>query len=150
MGKRSRCTPSRETSAELPPLLAREAILSISSKKIIPVCSVRRMAFWLILSLSTSRSASSLRRYSKASGTRTIFFSLLPGNILAMASCMEFCISSIPGAEKISTEGVCLLTCISISTLRSLSSPRRSISRKRSLVLDGPDEVGEVADPWGW
>ena len=135
MGSRSRCTPSRDTSGAPEPAPPREAILSISSRKMMPDCSVRRMAFSVTLSWSTSRSASSRLRYSSASGTfirRGCFFL---GKNFEKASCRELCISSMLEAENISTVGAPPWADTANSTVRSSSSPRRSISRNRSRVV---------------
>ena len=57
MGRRSRCTPSRETSGPWAP--SRPAILSSSSRKTMPESSTRRMAWLTASSTSTSFWASS-------------------------------------------------------------------------------------------
>ena len=68
IGSRSRCTPSRETSGPWPPV-SRPAILSISSMKMMPACSARRIASFCSRSRSISLVASSSVSTSSASGT---------------------------------------------------------------------------------
>ncbi len=63
----SRCTPSREMSGPWPP--SRPAILSISSRKMMPDFSTRSTATRFTWSMSISRCSSSCTRYSKASLT---------------------------------------------------------------------------------
>ena len=57
-GSRSRCTPSRDTSAPMRPLSEREQTLSISSRNTMPSFSTLRMASCTIWSWSSSLSPS--------------------------------------------------------------------------------------------
>ena len=79
MGRMSRCTPSLETST--PPRLPLPAILSISSIKMMPSFSARRIASAFTASSSTSFSASSARKISFASLTVSLRFFFFCGNI---------------------------------------------------------------------
>jgi hypothetical protein len=76
IGSRSRWTPSRETSGPAPP--RSPAILSISSRKTIPLSSARSSASLITSSMLTSLSSSSWSRMRRASATvtcrRLVFF----------------------------------------------------------------------------
>ena len=124
-GSRSRCTPSRETSA--PMVSGAPAILSISSMKTMPFCSAfrqrARLELFLVEHLGASSSVSSLQRIAHLE--------------LARAACARrpcsgtplqlLVISSMPGGAMISTPTGTARSSISIS--RSSSSPSRSILR---------------------
>ena len=71
-GRRSRCTPSLETSAPL--VSPRLQTLSISSRNTIPFCSAASTAILLISSSLTSLAASSSLRCLRASATVTFLF----------------------------------------------------------------------------
>ncbi len=75
-GNRSRCTPSRDTSAP-PPLSARFATLSISSIKTIPFCSAFSTARVLISSSLSNLPASSSRITFRALSIRILLVFLL-------------------------------------------------------------------------
>ena len=81
IGRRSRCTPSRETSG--PPACAARspAILSISSRKMIPIFSTRSSASAVMSSRSTSFSISCSYSVRRASETLTVRFFLRLGII---------------------------------------------------------------------
>src|SRR6056297_350556 len=74
MGRRSRCTPSRDISGPLPPPPSLPVTLSISSRKIIPDCSTFSIASLTTFSISTRRWASSWTSSSMASETLTFRF----------------------------------------------------------------------------
>ena len=133
MGNKSLCTPSRDTSGPWVPFLP--AILSISSRKIIPDCSTRAMASLMTLSISTSPWASSCAIISRASGTFTRRRLVDLGNIPPSISLKLMPISSIPTLEKISTMGM-LRSATSRSTYRLSSLPLRNMLRSFSLVED--------------
>ena len=126
MGKRSRCTPSLDTSGPWPPFLP--AILSISSRKMMPLCSTFSMASLTTRSMSTRFWASSSARVLRASLTLTLRRFLFLGMILPSMSRRLIPISSMPLAEKISTMGM-FFSDTSRSTKRSSSLPFLSISR---------------------
>ena len=150
MGRMSRWTPSRETSGPWPP--SRLAILSISSMKMMPLCSVRSRARALTFSMSTSFSASDCMSISRASATfirrRLVFL----GKRLPNISLMLMPISSVPWGVKISIIGILLLW-VSTSTERSLSSPLRSSLRSfsrvdsRASVISCPGSPSAVLSP---
>ena len=126
-GNRSRCTPSRDTSAPPLPSLRRQT-LSISSRKTIPFCSAASTALAFIFSSLTSLLASSSCNCFNASTTVTLRVEVLPWPILLNIPCSWLVISSIPGGAIISTPaGICLS---SISISLSLSAPSRSFLRK--------------------
>ena len=121
-GSKSRWTPARDTSAPCTP--PRAAILSISSKKTIPFCSILVMAFCLSSSSLTRREASSSMSIFIASPILSLrdFFRPFPNpeNIDLICSV----ISSMPGGAIISICG--RVSANSISTSRSSSAPSRN------------------------
>ena len=94
-GKRSRCTPSRDTSA--PDLSERAHTLSISSRKTIPLSSTDFFASLMIKSLSINLSDSSLTNISYEFAT-DIFFFLVLGPIAFPSMSFKFIIP-IPEPE---------------------------------------------------
>ena len=100
-GSRSRCTPSRETSA--PAVSCRRAILSISSRNTMPFCSALRSAWTLSSSSLTSFAASSSVSSLNASRTlsRRERVRLPPRFENMPCSCWDS--SSMPGGAMIST-----------------------------------------------
>ena len=131
-GSRSRCTPSRDTSAP-PPLSPRLLTLSISSIKTIPFCSTASMARPLSSSSLTILAASSSRTSLSASFTLRVrdFFLSLPR--FENMFCSWLVISSIPGGVMISTPIGASETSISMSL--SSSSPSRRRLRNSWRVL---------------
>ena len=129
-GSRSRCTPSRDTSA--PPTSPRLATLSISSIKIMPVCSAAATAWLFRSSRSISLAASSSASNFSASRTDTLR-GLPPCLRLANMPCSCWVISSMPGGAMMSTLAVGAFT--STSTSRSSRSPSRSFFRRICRVL---------------
>mmetsp|Transcript_66394 Transcript_66394/g.182115 ORF Transcript_66394/g.182115 Transcript_66394/m.182115 type:complete len:279 (-) Transcript_66394:121-957(-) len=133
-GSRSRCTPSEEASAE-PRKSPREQILSISSMKTMPSCSVRVTACRLISSSEMSFSLSSSVRMGTESLSSISRFSLLgrPGIILSNLRMISFignwlpplCGSLGPPLRSVGT---------SISMRRSSRWPMRSSLRKASRL----------------
>ena len=119
IGKMSLWTPSRLTS--WPWLSPWTAILSISSIKIIPLCSTRRFASSETLSWSIIFSKVSSVRIFLASFTVTERFLL-------------FCKSSIEPPAIISMLGILFWRWTTISISRSSSFPSRNIWRNFSLV----------------
>ena len=142
-GSRSRCTPSRETSA--PAVSWRRAILSISSMNTMPFCSAFASAWVLSSSSFTSFAASSSVRSLKASRTLSLRVRVrLPPRFENMpCSCCES--SSIPGGAMISTPTGTARSSTSIS--RSSSWPSRSILRKRCRVSPSRGGSGSVPKP---
>ena len=133
-GSRSRCTPSRETSAPMRP--SRPAILSISSRKTMPFCSTDLIDSSTNWSLSSSLSDSSLIRMSWDSDTVTRRVLVRPPPILPKISPIEIAPICAPGMPGISNSGMPPpADCTSISISLSLSSPARSRLRKESLVV---------------
>ncbi|MCY1351694.1 hypothetical protein D9M69_379690 [compost metagenome] len=122
-GSRSRCTPSRETSA--PPTLPRLATLSISSMKTIPFCSTASRAAALSSSSLTRRAASSSRTSFMASLTFSLRVLRLPLPRLEKRFCSWLVISSMPGGAMISTPAGASATSMSISLSSSWPSRRR-------------------------
>ena len=119
-GSRSRCTPSRETSA--PMVSCRRAILSISSMNTIPFCSALSSARPLSSSSLISFAASSSTMIFSASRTFTRRVRVRAPPSPERTDCSCCCISSMPGGAMISTPAGSART--SIST--SLSSIRRA------------------------
>jgi len=131
MGKRSRCTPSRETSGPCPPPDSRPATLSSSSMKMMPSCSARRIASFVTASMSMSLADSSSASASSASGT--VSLRRLVRRFCGIMFCRLSTISSIPVPEKMSTKDL-LASLVSISTMRSSSLPSRRRRRSCSRV----------------
>ncbi len=102
-GSKSRCTPSRLTSGPRP--CSRPAILSISSRKMMPSCSTLARASETTRSMSMSLPASSLVSISMASGTLTLRRLVCLGSSPLSMSFKLTSRSSSPLAEKISTMG---------------------------------------------
>ena len=133
MGKISRWTPSRDTSGELPPPWP--AILSISSKKMIPLCSTRSTASLITSSISMSFSASSSENTLRASDTfiRWVFF--LGGITELSISWIFDDISSIPSGPITWSMGIdCDFAFILIMRLSKSPASNRifNFSRVRS------------------
>ena len=124
-GSRSRCTPSRETSA--PWYSERRATLSISSRNTMPFCSTASSARRLSSSSSTSFAASSSWAIFSAARTLRRRVLLRPGARFANMPCSWLVISSMPGGAMISTPTGAAVSSMSIS--RSSSSPSRSFLR---------------------
>ncbi len=131
IGRRSRWTPSRETSG--PWVLSRPAILSISSRNTMPADSARRTASRATWSWSTSRDSSSCCRISRASGTvtvrRLVRLPKRPGSMSLIATS----ISSAPWLPRIWKVGIAR-SGTSTSTVRASSCPARSCARSFSRV----------------
>ena len=138
IGRRSRCTPSRETSGPCPP--SRPAILSISSMKMIPAFWARSSASRVTRSMSTRRPASSSVSSSSASFTLSFRFrflapppSMLMSGLLPswlIMSLRPCAMSSMPGA-MMGMKGM-LFSATSTSTSSSSSVPARSCARALS------------------
>src|SRR3569833_2460178 len=124
-GKRSRCTPSRDTSG--PPCSPRLTILSISSRNTMPFCSTLYSARVLRSSSLTSLPASSSAISLSASFTRRRRRLVRAPAIFWNRPCNWLVISSMPGGAMISTPTGAMLTSISISL--SSSSPWRNFLR---------------------
>ncbi len=131
IGRRSRWTPSRLTSGPRPP--SRPAILSTSSRKMMPECSTRSMARRATWSISTRRFSSSSIRNSRASLIFTRRFLDLPPQRPGIRSWMWMPISSTPALEKTSKGGA-IFSLTSSSSVRSSSRPSRSCFRSFSRV----------------
>src|SRR6267142_362152 len=131
MGRMSRCTPSRETSGPWPD--SRPATLSISSIKMMPICSARSTATRVTWSMSSSLFSSSWIKYSKASATLILRFFFCWPNIPESMSLILTSISSTPWLEMISNEGM-VRSRTSRSTMRWSSLPSRSCRRSFSRV----------------
>ena len=154
-GSKSLCTPSRETS---PPALSVLAeILSISSKKTIPLFSVDIFAALIILSCSINLSDSSLIKMSWDSFTDIFFFfSLFPIDlpIISPMLIMPTFAPGIPGISKEVLFDPLSLTAISISL--SSKSPLRSLFLKLSLVAKlaflptSASKTFSSANFWAW
>ena len=141
-GRRSRCTPSRETSD--PWYSLRRATLSSSSMKTMAFSSVSRSARALSSSSSTSFAASSSARSRIASFTGTDRVRARPDPRFWNSPWSWLVISSMPGGAMISTPIWGVFT--SISTSRSSSFPSRSIARNFSRVSE-PDEAPSLRSP---
>ena len=122
IGKISRCTPSRDTSA--PWELPLPAILSISSMNTIPSFSARYNASAFIASSSTSLEDSSPKTIWNASFTANLRFFFFGGSISPKILPIE--IAAPPG---ISSMG-CVTSSTSISITKLSYSPRRKPSNK--------------------
>ena len=131
MGRRSRCTPCRETSGPCPP--SRPAILSSSSRKMMPEFSTRTMACTTASSASTSFWASSCSRSRRASPILSRRRRVRPGRIWDSMSLRLMPTSSIPCPEKTWSIGFDWSD-TSISMTRSSSLPARSWARSFSRV----------------
>ncbi len=145
-GSRSRCTPCRETSA--PAASERAAILSISSRKTMPLFSTLASARVFSSSSLTSFAASSSTSSLKASRTRSLRVRRRPWPALANIDWICCVSSSIPGGAITSICGAGWARSISISV--SSSRPSRSFLRNfcRAVgfarLLHG--DVDQVAD----
>ena len=131
MGRMSRCTPSRLTSGPWP--LSRPAILSISSRKMMPLCSTRSSAVLVTWSMSIRRCSSSAIKYSKASLTFIFRFLVRWPKMLGSMSLKLTSMSSMPWLLMISNEGM-FFSRTSSSTVRSSSLPSRSCWRSLSRL----------------
>ncbi len=131
MGSRSRWTPSRETSG--PCVDSRPAILSNSSRKMMPEFSTRWMAWLTASSMSTSFWASSWTSRRRPSATLTRRRRVRPGMKLASMSLRLIPTSSMPWPEKISSMGPPWVW-TSISIRRSSSLPAFSWALSFSRV----------------
>ncbi len=153
-GKRSRCTPPRDTSGPPPPVWLMPcgpATLSISSMKTMPADCTRSRASRVTVSWSTRRAASSCSRTVRASGSRSLrFFVFLPNGRLESMSCRLSPISSSPWLPK-----TCMVAVprseTSTSTVRSSRPPARNIPRSFSRVPSrrGSPTANPVAPPEG-
>ncbi len=103
IGRRSRCTPSRETSG--PRVPSRPAILSSSSRKMIPEFSTRWIAWLTASSTSTSFWASSWARSRRASFTLTRRRRVRPGMRFDSMSFRLMPTSSMPWPVNTSSIG---------------------------------------------
>ena len=131
-GNKSLWTPSLETS---PPTLSVLAeILSISSKKTIPLFSVEFFADFIILSCSINLSDSSFIKISWDSFTVIFFFLGLFPIFLPSISPIFIIPTFAPGIPGISNEGILLVSLIAISISLSSKSPFLSLFLKLSLV----------------
>ena len=139
-GSRSRCTPSRETSAPIASL--RRATLSISSMKTMPVCSTAETASALSSSSLMSLNASSSRSRRSASRTFRRMVRLRVPPMLESIPCSWLVSSSMPGGETISkpTE----MAAVSMVTSLSSRSPSRSFLRItwRVVLVSRPPSSG--------
>ena len=132
IGRRSRCTPWRETSA--PCVSERDAILSISSRNTMPFCSAAASAFALTSSSLRRRAASSSVSCFIASATVILRSFLRPPPICWNMPWIWVVSSSMPGGAMIS---ICAgSTDTSTSTSRSSSAPSRSILRNFCRVAE--------------
>src|SRR5579884_600763 len=132
MGRRSRCTPSRETSG--PTVPRSPAILSISSMKITPWFSTRSSASFTTSSMSTSFFSSSSIRMRRASWRCTVRRFLRLGSISCSHSMKLKSGPSMPGGGCIISSIGKLCCWTSTSTSRSSSLPSRSCWRSFSRV----------------
>ena len=103
-GRRSRWTPSRLTSA--PMRSERAQILSISSRKTMPLFSTFLIASCTIMSLSISLSDSSLKRMSKQSRTVTLRGLVRVPKALPSMSERLIMPTWLPGMPGISNDGI--------------------------------------------
>ncbi|MNF83703.1 hypothetical protein D3C84_660310 [compost metagenome] len=142
-GSRSRCTPSRDTSA--PPTLPRLAILSISSMNTMPCCSTASRARALSSSSLTRRAASSSRTIFSASATLSLRLFFLPLLSPENRFCSWLVISSMPGGVMISTPAGVSATSMSISLSSSWPSRRRL--RNSWRVLESSRAGGSSPKP---
>ena len=141
-GRRSRCTPSRETSGPAP--RSRPAILSISSRKTMAFDSTRAMASRTRAARSTSRPCSSFRRSSRASATdRRRGVLRLPKRPGSMSRSWVSR-SSPPWADR-TWKAAGAGSATSISTVRVSSCPARRSSRSLSRVERGGARGGAPA-----
>ena len=140
-GSRSRCTPSRDTSAPAPS--ERLATLSSSSIKTMPFCSASARAFCLSSSSFTSFAASSSHSASKAALTDILRVLLCCWDILENILCSWLVISSMPGGAMISMLGRLVLS--STSTSLSARSPSRNFLRSSCRVLEEESKAASRA-----
>ncbi len=131
-GKRSRCTPSRDTSA--PTRSERAQILSISSRNTMPLFSTLRMASCTIMSSSINLSDSSAIRMSKLSSTVTVRDLVRWPSALPSISERLIMPTWLPGMPGMSKDGMDGASATSISISLSLSSSLRNLRRKDSRV----------------
>ena len=132
-GNKSLWTPSLETSPPTRSVLAE--ILSISSKKTIPLFSVEFFADFIILSCSISLSDSSLIKISWDSLTVIFFFFCCLPIPLPSISPIFIIPTLAPGIPGISNDGIDeLLSFTAISISLSSRSPFLSLFLKLSLV----------------
>ena len=131
IGKRSRCTPSLETSG--PRVLSAPTILSISSMKIMPDVSALWMASFFTSSMSINFDASCCLSISRASLTFTLFRFFLVGKRASNPSGIFKFSSSVPIGLITSKKGE-TFSSTSISTSRSSNLPSSNISLSFSLV----------------
>src|SRR5712692_4341833 len=131
IGRMSRWTPSRETSGPWPD--SRPATLSISSMKMMPICSARSTATRVTWSMSRSLFSSSWIKYSKASATLILRFFFCWPNMPESMFLILTSISSTPWLEMISNGGMARSR-TSRSTIRWSSLPSRSWRRSFSRV----------------
>ena len=131
-GRRSRCTPSRLTSA--PARSARAQILSISSRKTMPLFSTLRIASWIIMSSSMSLSDSSAMRMSNDSLTVTVRGLVRCPKALPSMSDRLIMPTWLPGMPGISKDGMDADSETWISISLSSSSLDRSFRRNDSRV----------------
>src|ERR1700726_4293729 len=141
-GSRSRCTPSRETSA--PSVSWRRVTLSISSMNTMPFCSALASAW--ILSSSSLMSLPASSSVSCLSASRT--FSLrvrvrLPPRFWNI-DCSCCCISSMPGGAMIPPPIARMPTPIPVSRSRTSCSP--TPLGRLLLARDFHGDVGEILD----
>ena len=145
-GSRSRCTPSRLTSAPMPSL--RLATLSISSMNTMPCCSQASIAASRTSSSLTSLPASSSISCGRAALIESLRRCVLPPPMLANICRSCWPISSMPGGVMMSTP---TLADSSSSISRSSSSParsrRRSFCRVSDSCADGSAPMSTVVWP---
>ena len=144
-GSRSRCTPSRDTSAPCtldPP----RATLSISSMNTIPFCSIFSIERVFRSSSLTSFMASSSVKSFIASCTGILRVLVRPPwPRLANMPCSCWLISSMPGGAMISTPAGFMFTSISISL--SSRSPSRNFLRNFCRVEFSSEDSGVAVSP---
>ena len=145
-GSRSRCTPSRETSA--PARSLRLATLSISSRKTMPVSSASATASLAAASWSTSFSLSSAISGFQAAATVVLCALVRPPKALPIISDRLSTPIDEPGWPGMSKpwNGVELSARVSSMSLSS-SSPARSFLRKLSRVggpAPGPTRASRI------
>ena len=124
-GSRSRCTPSRETSA--PTVSPRRQILSSSSRKTMPFCSALTSAWARSSSSFTRRAASSSTSALRASRIFILRARVRSPPMFWNICCSCCVISSMPGGPMISMFAGSARSSTSIS--RSSRLPSRSILR---------------------
>ena len=138
-GSRSRCTPSRLTSA--PKRSERAQILSISSRNTMPFCSTLSIASRTTASSSSSLSASSSTRISCDSATVILRGVVRPPNALPKMSprlTIPIWAPGMPGISKVGSDEdplSVMSTSISLSSNLPWRSSARNFCRVSALAL---------------